>query len=89
MRKRTDATGTLCPEIVPKRMSLVIIPPFRDIKPMRILYLYNIETGERGEQVDVTDMRPMDIVIQESKLWASIDDPWVVRDSQNDIARDQ
>ncbi len=54
----------------------------------RFLYLFNIETGERGEQIEVTDMRPMDIVTQESKLWASIDDPWVVRDSANDIDRD-
>lgn len=83
-----DASGTLCPEIVPNSMTLVIIPAFRDINPMRILYLFNIETGERGEEIDVTDMRPMDIVVQESKLWASIDDPWVVRDSANDIDRD-
>jgi hypothetical protein len=84
-----DASGTLCPEIVPNSMALVIIPPFREIKPMRTLYLFNIETGERGEQIDVTDMRPIDIVVQESKLWASIEDPWVVRDSENDILRDQ
>lgn len=69
-------------------MALVIIPAFGDIKPMRILYLFNIETGERGEEIDVSDMRPMDIAVQESKLWASIDDPWVVRDSENDIEPD-
>ena len=56
---------------------------------MRVLYLFNIETGERGEEIDVSDMRPMDIVTQESKLWASIDEPWVVRDSENDPAQDQ
>lgn len=66
-------------------MALVIIPAFREIKPMRFLYLFNIETGERGEQIDISDMRPMDIVTQENKLWAKIDDPWVVRDSANDL----
>lgn len=83
-----DAFGTLCPEIVPNSMALVIIRAFREIKPMRILYLFNIETGERGEQIDISDMRPMDIVTQESKLWAKVDDPWVVRDSENDLTGD-
>ena len=74
----------MCPEIVPNSMALVILPIFREIKPMRILYLFNMETGDRGLEVDVSEMAPMDIIAQESKMWAMVDDPWVVRDTDLD-----
>jgi hypothetical protein len=51
---------------------------------MRFLYLLNLDTGERAEETDVSDMRPMEIIALESRLWAKIEDPWVVRDSNLD-----
>lgn len=51
---------------------------------MRFLYILNLETGERAEETDVTDMRPVEIIVLESMLWAKIEEPWVVRDSDLD-----
>ena len=53
---------------------------------MRFLYLINLETGARAEETDISGMRAMDIIALESRLWAKIDDPWVVRDSALDVA---
>jgi hypothetical protein len=51
---------------------------------MRFLYLLNLETGDRAEETDVSGLRPMEIIALESRLWAKIEDPWVVRDSALD-----
>ena len=53
----------------------------------RSLYLYNVETGERAGCVDVSEMKPGDIIALENRMWTQIDDPWVVRDTDNDDHR--
>lgn len=55
----------------------------------RFLYRYNMQTGERGGRVDVTDMLPKEILIAESRLWAEVEEPRVIRDSANDDARSE
>lgn len=50
----------------------------------RFLYIRNTETGEETGHVEITDMKPMDIIVLEQKLWAQCDDPCVVRDSADD-----
>ena len=51
---------------------------------MRFLYIYNMETGERGRQVDVSDKREMEIITLEEKMRSELVEPWTVRDSVND-----
>lgn len=51
----------------------------------RFLYIFNMETGERGRQVDVSDKREMEIITLEAKMRAELVEPWTVRDSVNDV----
>lgn len=51
----------------------------------RCIYLFNIETGEKAEQVDVSDMKEREIIKLEQQMWAKVDDPWVVKDSKNTV----
>lgn len=50
----------------------------------RFLYIFNMETRERGRKVDVSDKREMEIITLEAKMRAELVDPWTVRDSVND-----
>jgi hypothetical protein len=50
------------------------------------LYLLNVETGEKAERTDISEMRPAEVIAAEARLWSLCqeDGPWVVRDSRND-----
>lgn len=54
------------------------------MKRGRFLYVFNMETRERGRKVDVSDKREMEIIQIETRMRAELVEPWTVRDSVND-----
>lgn len=54
------------------------------MKQGRFLYIFNMETGERGRQVDVSEKREVEIIKLEAHMQAELNEPWVVRDSALD-----
>ena len=54
------------------------------MKRGRFLYIFNMETCERGQQVNVSEKREMEIITIEARMRAELIEPWTVRDSWND-----
>lgn len=54
------------------------------MKRGHFLYIFNMETGERGRKVDISEKREMEIITLEAKMRAELVEPWTVRDSRND-----
>lgn len=51
----------------------------------RYLYILNTETGEKTGHVNISDMKPIEIIAAEARMWAQIEgEGFVVRDSALD-----